>query len=514
LPISNFCEVDYEENSFNSRSFFIRYKNEEHELNDGVHWSLSVPILKSEFLNYESYNDNNDGDDADGDNNSDSVRNDDSNEMGINTAASGISVNQNNNRSSNTNINCPSSTPLDSYNKRDGEMFQRVIPIRLKFELLCCEFDEETVELYGSDDDDDDTQFIPSNDSIFYNPIYEIVAVQIIDIQNIGTEKIVNNSVNELNKNSDKVRMNFNRNNEILRVKKCIHEYYAIKFDRSHSVQLDCMIHASISGISYPGLSIPDVPGISYLGLSCPDLSNTDLLFADLSKENEINIRAVNHDVDSIGNSKIEEISMNFEENKPKSIHSNEHISQQNEELIKLKGLHDSLLLYLMDYCIVPIQNNIDEFTHSCGMLLDDLNACDKEEYFDGDSNNNDNNDKNGDKDTREYHNKYEFDDNDRLKNNEEIYNGLFKELSACKNEKEIITFMKKSMNTKNKENKFQWLIFKSKLASKMNHVKCKLKIQYHRDMQVFWGRHMIRQTTRYVSDNCQYSVHKCHVCM
>jgi hypothetical protein len=88
------------------------------------------------------------------------------------------------------------------------------------------------------------------------------------------------------------------------------------------------------------------------------------------------------------------------------------------------------------------------------------------------------------------------FDKNDELERNQEIYNVFFKELCTCKHEGDVITLMKKNLNIKNKENKFQWLIFKSKLASKMNLVKDKLKFQYHRDMQLFWGRHMIRQSS------------------
>ena len=42
-PIINLCHVDEHSNSFCSRSFVVRYKDEEHELNDGVHWRITMP---------------------------------------------------------------------------------------------------------------------------------------------------------------------------------------------------------------------------------------------------------------------------------------------------------------------------------------------------------------------------------------------------------------------------------------------------------------------------------------
>lgn len=42
-PFLNVCHIDNEDQTFRCRSFVIRYRDEKHELNDGVHWRLTIP---------------------------------------------------------------------------------------------------------------------------------------------------------------------------------------------------------------------------------------------------------------------------------------------------------------------------------------------------------------------------------------------------------------------------------------------------------------------------------------
>lgn len=45
-PITNKCDIntdDSDDLAFSCRSFVIRYRGELHELNDAVHWRLTVP---------------------------------------------------------------------------------------------------------------------------------------------------------------------------------------------------------------------------------------------------------------------------------------------------------------------------------------------------------------------------------------------------------------------------------------------------------------------------------------
>eukprot|EP01038_Epipyxis_sp_PR26KG_P010970 gene10970-14734_t len=154
--LCNVCEVDDAERQFRSRSFVIRYKDEKHELNDGVHWRFTLP--KVDLSGYEFTDD---------------------------FEAS------------------PICTEL----------------LHMRFELLFSPLIEESAGDLFSDID----SFIPDN------PSYETVATQNIIIQKAGSG---------------------------------IHEYYPIRFKRSYYIDLDCMIHCSVSAIRYHTISPAVIPSL------------------------------------------------------------------------------------------------------------------------------------------------------------------------------------------------------------------------------------------------------------
>ena len=146
------------------------------------------------------------------------------------------------------------------------------IPLFAKVDLMCCPFDDE-----GDKAKRDPAVPPQTREQLMAAPVFKSVASQTLEIQRIGTlpqprSSSANSSSSGIGSSSSSGSNSMSTNNRpssanrtprMLLAGDSIHQYYPIRFDRSHAVDLDCMVHCGVSAIRYPKISLSLLPTLA-----------------------------------------------------------------------------------------------------------------------------------------------------------------------------------------------------------------------------------------------------------
>ena len=127
------------------------------------------------------------------------------------------------------------------------------VPLFVKIDLMCCPFEDEKQSSTNADKDKTRDPNAPppmTREQLLAKPSFKSVASQTLEIQRVGTIPQRNpgpsyNTYHHHNLHHD----DKSAATRLLTVGDSVHQYYPIRFDRSHAVDMDCMIHCGVSGI-------------------------------------------------------------------------------------------------------------------------------------------------------------------------------------------------------------------------------------------------------------------------
>ena len=298
LVPSGSCHVNEADKTFRSRAFVVRYKDEEHvravlpppyptrglrfatfasppclqppclqELNDAGHWQFDVVMPASTFSPTTP------------------------------AAAAAAATNAGNpvgkkatssSSSSSSSSSAASDAGTAGVGGDDGRYVQSLtvgpgaeaVPLFVKVDLLCCPFDDDAKgqkngqKAAGKDKDSsgkDKAVEPPTREQVLASPVFKSVASQTLEVQRIGTVPPPPTSSNTGSSSSSGGGSSSSSGSgsggeawgassssghggppRLLTVGDSVHQYYPVRFDRSHAVDLDCMLHCGVSAVRYP----------------------------------------------------------------------------------------------------------------------------------------------------------------------------------------------------------------------------------------------------------------------